>query len=194
MTRPVLRPWSTRSGPKRSRPVPARYVVIGILLFVTVVSGLPYLIASQDAQRPESESVLTPLQLPPAMQLSDLQEARVIEVVDGDTIDVILDGHLERVRYFGIDAPERGDRCFREATDRNLTLIGSRVLLLADAREEDSGRRLLRYVFLPDGTSVDATMVAEGFASAWREDGRYRDQLLTTEEEARAATRGCLWK
>ncbi|HEX5141459.1 MAG TPA: nuclease, partial [Dehalococcoidia bacterium] len=54
--------------------------------------------------------------------------------------------------------------------------------------------RLLRYVFLEDGTSVDATLVAEGFGEAWRQDGRYRDQIVDLEAGARAAHRGCLWK
>jgi endonuclease YncB( thermonuclease family) len=174
--------------------VPAAYVVIGILILVTLAAGLPYLIASQDAQRPPSETVLTALTLPPGVALADLKEGRVYEVIDGDTIDVVIDGKLTRVRYFGVDTPERGDRCYREATDRNTTLIGSRVLLLPDGRDQDSFGRLLRYVFLPDGTSVDATLVAEGFASAWRDDGRYREQIIALEDQARAADRGCLWK
>src|SRR3989304_4833577 len=66
------------------------------------------------------------LTLPPGTSLDDLKEARVEEVLDGDTIDVILDGRLTRVRYYGVDTPERGDRCFREATDRNESLVGGR--------------------------------------------------------------------
>jgi micrococcal nuclease len=174
--------------------VPAPYVVLGIILFVTIVSGIPYLIASGDARRPVQVEVRTPLTLPPNTALADLQEARVIAIVDGDTIDVNLDGKPVRVRYFGINTPERGDRCYREAADRNETLVGSRVLLLPDARDRDAGGRLLRYIFLADGTSVDATLVAEGFAHAWRGDGRYRDEIFAVEDQARDAGRGCLWK
>ena len=51
-----------------------------------------------------------------------------------------------------------------------------------------------RYVFLPDGTSIDATLVAEGFGQAWTTDGQYRDQIVALQAEAQAAGRGCLWK
>ncbi|MPZ48728.1 MAG: hypothetical protein GEU75_05340 [Dehalococcoidia bacterium] len=194
MTRPVLRPPSTRVGPRRTRPVPWYYVVFGVLLLVAIVSGIPYLIAGGDARRPSIEAIPTGLALPPGVAISDLKQAQVIEIVDGDTIEVNLEGTIRYVRYFGIDTPERGDRCYREAIDRNASLIGSRVLLLPDTRDQDDFGRLLRYIFLADGTSVDATLVAEGFAGAWRDDGRYRDQIIALEDQARTAARGCLWK
>jgi endonuclease YncB( thermonuclease family) len=68
------------------------------------------------------------------------------------------------------------------------------VLLLPDARTQDDNGRLLRYVFLEDGTSLDATLVAEGFGWAWTQDGRYRDQIVALEDAAENAGRGCLWK
>ncbi len=168
-------------------------VVLVLLAIVSTVAGIPYLVASDDAQRPPLEPQLTPLMLPDGMTLESLREVEVEEVIDGDTIDVRLDGIETRIRYFGVDTPERGRACYREATDRNEMLIGDTVLLLPDARTEDDFGRLLRYVFLPDGTSIDATLVAEGFGEAWTSDGRYRDQIVALEAEARAAGRGCLW-
>lgn len=169
-------------------------VVLALLAIVTAGAGLPYLIASDDAQRPPLEEHLTTLTLPEGYTLDSLREVEVEEIIDGDTIDVRLDGIKTRIRYFGVDTPERGRACYREATDRNESLVGDTVLLLPDARTEDDFGRLLRYVFLPDGTSVDATLVAEGFAEAWTQDGRYRDKIVALEDEARAAGRGCLWK
>jgi endonuclease YncB( thermonuclease family) len=178
--------------------VPRRFrgwaVVLGLILIVTLAAGVPYYVASEDAQRPPQDPQLRQLTLPPGTSLDSLQRGEVVEVIDGDTIDVRIDGRGVRVRYFGVDTPERGDRCYREASDRNETLVAKRVLLLPDARTEDSFGRLLRYVFLEDGTSVDATLVAEGFGLAWRQDGRYRDEIVGLEAEARADGRGCLWK
>ena len=122
-----------------------------------------------------------------------LQPAEVVRVIDGDTIDVRLAGDVERIRYFGVDTPERGERCFREATERNEALVGERVLLLPDDRERDQFGRLLRYVFDDQGRSIDARLIAEGLAEAWRPDGAYRDELVELEEETRAAGAGCLW-
>ena len=122
-----------------------------------------------------------------------LPAAIVMDVIDGDTIDVRIMGKAETVRYYGIDTPEREEPCFEEAKERNEELVGRHVLLLADARDRDRSGRLLRYVFTLDGLSVDAMLAAEGFALAWAEDGYYRDTLMALEEEAEREGRGCLW-
>jgi endonuclease YncB( thermonuclease family) len=165
-------------------------VVLLLVAVVTALAGVPYLLAGDEAQRPPLQEQLVRLELPPGVKFADLERADVAEIVDGDTITAKLeDGRTLPVRYFGIDTPERGEHCFRESTDRNEMLVaGDSVLLLTDQRLEDANGRLLRYVFMEDGTSVDATLVAEGFAEAWRADGYYRDEI-----EARAAGRGCLW-
>lgn len=128
---------------------------------------------------------------------SALMRAEVAGVIDGDTIDVRVDGRDERVRYYGVDTPERGDPCYREATERNEALAGRTVLLLPDpsleGRDRDRGGRLLRYVFDERVRSIDARLIAEGLAVAWTEDGAYRDDLVALEGAARAAKAGCLW-
>lgn len=122
-----------------------------------------------------------------------LVPVRVVAVVDGDTLDVRAAGTDLRVRLFGVDTPERGEPCFAEATTRLRTLAGGEVRLLADARQRDPFGRELRYVFTPDGRSLDAALIAEGLGRAWTEDGALRDVLVSLEEETRAAGRGCLW-
>jgi endonuclease YncB( thermonuclease family) len=138
-----------------------------------------------------------PAELPPGVfkhpQPESLPTAVVMEVIDGDTIEVVLDGKRETVRYYGIDTPERQEPCYEEAKKRNEELADRHVLLMADARDRDSGGRLLRYIFTLDGYSIDAALVAEGFAHAWTLDGSYRDALMALEEEAQRERRGCLW-
>jgi micrococcal nuclease len=124
---------------------------------------------------------------------SVMQPARVARVIDGDTIRAIVDGVEEPVRFYGIDTRERGEPCFREARDRTEQLVGDRILLRRDARNKDRNGRLLRYVYMPDGTSIDALLVAEGLAYAWRDDGTLRDALVAVETEAQQARSGCLW-
>lgn len=96
--------------------------------------------------------------------------ARVVRVLDGDTIEVIFpDGWRERVRYLGIDAPEvasEGAReCFsREATARNRALVaGEEVILRRDTENRDPYDRLLRYVRVDD-VSVNAHLLGSGHA------------------------------
>ncbi len=170
-------------------------LILGLMTIVGLLAAIPYLIAADDAQRPPTEQVVTRLELPPGVTIDQLEVGRVEDVVDGDTADVIINGRTYRVRYYGINTPEKGQKCFREATDRNQQLvdIGDKIYLLADAREYDPNNRLLRYVFLADGTSVDATLVAEGFAEAWRQDGQYREEIGALQAQAEASSRGCLW-
>ena len=60
-------------------------------------------------------------------------------------------------------------------------------------RSTDRYGRLLYYVYDIDGDSIDARLILEGLARAWTEDGQHRDLLVSLEEKARGAGRGCLW-
>lgn len=121
---------------------------------------------------------------------------RVERVVDGDTLIVDSAQASLRVRIFGVAAPEVGQRCGSEATARLRALVGTEgaeVRLVPDRRQQDAFGRELRYLFTPDGRSIDAALVREGFAAAWKDDGAHRDLLVSIEAEARALKRGCLW-
>jgi len=93
----------------------------------------------------------------------------VVEVVDGDTIEV---GGVGRVRIIGIDTPERGECGFESATQRLAELVlDERVALVGGSVDAlDRYGRLLRYV---DVGGVDAGLVLleEGWAVA-RYDSR----------------------
>ncbi|MGQ9572764.1 MAG: thermonuclease family protein [Dehalococcoidia bacterium] len=139
----------------------------------------------------------TPVATPPPFLHPDpqlLEQATVVRIIDGDTIDVRIGGKQERVRYYGIDAPEKGERCYEEATERNRELVGTTVRLEADARNEDEHGHLLRYVFTDDGLSVDAALVSEGLATVAPRDGRYLARLSTLETHAQQEGIGCLWR
>jgi len=134
-------------------------------------------------------------------QARDRVAAQVVNVVDGDTVDVRIAGRKLRVRYIGIDTPEtvhptRGEEPYgRVASDRNKELVsGQTVYLEKDVTETDRYGRLLRYVWLADGSMVNATLVAEGYAqvATYPPDVRYLNRFLELQREARAEGRG-LW-
>lgn len=114
-------------------------------------------------------------------------------VIDGDTLDVLALSTSLRVRAFGFDAPESGERCAVAAAELLTALTADGVRLLADQRQQDRFDRELRYLFTPDRLSIDAAMVGAGVARAWTEDGALRDTLVAIEDDARSARRGCLW-
>lgn len=117
----------------------------------------------------------------------------VDRIIDGDTLDVVSAETVIRVRLFGVNTPERGERCFREATDRLRVLAGDLVQLVPDARLTDRYGRELRYVYTWDGMLIDEALVLEGYGLAWTQDGALRDRIVAAEAVARAEGRGCLW-
>lgn len=122
-----------------------------------------------------------------------MEVASVVRIVDGDTLRVMLNGVEEVVRIFGVDTAERGEACFEEAAERTGELAGREVRLLRDDRNRDRYDRLLRYVYTPEGLSIDAVLIAEGLAYAWTRDGALRDPLVALQAQASTTGSGCLW-
>ena len=97
-----------------------------------------------------------------------LVAALVVNMVDGDTIDVLVEGQEFRVRYIGVNTPEtvhptKGEEPYgKEASDFNRQLVlGQTVYLEKDMSETDRFGRLLRYVWLEEGRMVNADLVAQ---------------------------------
>lgn len=125
---------------------------------------------------------------------------KVTRVVDGDTIDIEIDGKTERLRYIGIDTPETVDprkpiQCFGvEASKKNKELVeGKMVRLEKDITDRDKYKRLLRYVWLGD-TLINQELVAQGFAKSYSypPDIKYQEQIVVAEKKAREDKLG-LW-
>lgn len=133
-----------------------------------------------------------------------LEANAVIErIVDGDTVVVHLGDDTEKVRLIGIDTPESVDprrpvECFgKEASAHLAELIApnTSVRLEVDAEPRDKYGRLLAYVWrASDGTFVNLTMVADGYANLLTiaPNVTYRDQFAAAERSAREAGLG-LW-
>jgi len=126
-------------------------------------------------KKPSSQTLTT---LPPTLLVlvpAGCVEAQVVEVVEGDTINVRIDAQEYAVRYIGIDTPET------RHPEKGVS-------------ETDHYGRLLRYVYLADGTFVNAALVRRGYAqsSTYPPDVRHQDVLRKAQREAREAERG-LW-
>jgi len=127
----------------------------------------------------------------------------VVWVYDGDTISVRIDDKVETVRLIGIDTPEVDTpytelECFGQEASlylRDVLRDGS-VRLESDstAGNRDRYDRLLRYVFLADGTHVNENLVAKGYAVEYTYDSpyRYQAEFLQAQQDARDSQKG-LW-
>jgi len=128
-----------------------------------------------------------------APALAGRQQANVIRVIDGDTIQVEMADQWYSVRYIGIDTPEVGDICADEATAANaLLVLGKTVTLVKDISETDRYRRLLRYVYLGD-MLVNAELVRQGYAQpvTYPPDVANADLFVDLASQAREAGVGC---
>jgi micrococcal nuclease len=104
------------------------------------------------------------------VQSSEVQAA-FVDVIDGDTIKVFVNGKIESVRYLLIDTPESKSQktCVqfyaKEAFLRNSELVksGKVTLEFEQGNLRDSYGRLLAYVYV-DGESVQETLLKEGYA------------------------------
>jgi micrococcal nuclease len=123
--------------------------------------------------------------------LNSLRQAKVIRVLDGDTIE-IEDG--EQVRYLGINAPESGQPFSTEATRENERLVAGRTVNLEfDIQTQDRYQRLLAYVWVGNRL-VNEEIVKNGYAiiETIQPNVKYQDLILKAQQEARSACRG-LW-
>jgi micrococcal nuclease len=152
---------------------------------------------------------------------SNTREAKIVQVIDGDTVIVELDRQREHLRLIGIDTPESrpNKRSERQAADRHTdqkTILGlgrrasdhtrellpkkSLVRLEFDVERRDHYGRLLAYIWIPSQGDGKAKMANEEILRAGYAyplsvppNLRYRDRFGRAFKEARQAKRG-LWE
>jgi len=136
----------------------------------------------------------------------------VSRVVDGDTLRL---SNNEKVRLIGIDTPEmhESEKLYRDSRKsgqdaKTIQALGRRsyaftkslvegktVRLEFDVEKRDKYKRLLAYVFLPDGTFVNAEIVKQGYASlmTYPPNVKHADEFRRLYQQARELRLG-LWK
>lgn len=116
-----------------------------------------------------------------------------VRVIDGDTLEI----SGERVRLFGIDAPEHDQRCTdaagrpwvcgTRATEALRDLVQGRAVRCSGEEQDRYGRLVARCTVA--GRDLGAAMVRDGMAFAYR---RYSLDYVAEEGRAKAARRG-IW-
>ncbi|MBE8540192.1 lamin tail domain-containing protein [Geoglobus acetivorans] len=169
---------------------------------------------SPESLPPEQTPVPTPTAEKLSIQPGQNYTARVVYVVDGDTIDVIFqDGTKERIRILGIDCPETdaernrkgeydgiADMQYlavwgRKAEDKARELLdGKQVVVQTDEKADlrDIYGRLLAYVYV-DGKDFGAIMLKEGYARCYCEAEFSKRGLYRQLEEEAKLNKAGLW-
>ncbi len=146
-----------------------------------------------DVNAIETSFLGVPSTAPEELAESNEEIGPVTRVVDGDTINVLLDGVNVSIRYLQMNTPERDEPCYREATQANAELVaGKTVRLVADVELVDRYDRLLRFVYVDD-LLVNRALVEGGFAEVvlYPPNDAHYQEFLQLEQEAAAAGRGC---
>lgn len=135
------------------------------------------------------------------------EQATVVRVIDGDTIDVTIAGEITRLRLLGIDTPETVhprkavEKFWKEASNfTRMTLEGKTVWLTFDTEPVDHYGRRLAYIWQCSGnfsekdcTLFNASIVAQGYARMERRfPFRFYERFIDVEKEAKKASLG-IW-
>ncbi len=133
------------------------------------------------------------------------QNAKLLHLIDADTLMVKENGKIKLVQLIGADAPEltgplQGHQCldfqslsgaaayFKSGRDIRLTIDGM-------AGEKDIYGRELRYVYLPNGDLYNEKLIKDGLAresNPQNADYKMKNDFLKAQDEAKAHGTG-LW-
>lgn len=121
-------------------------------------------------------------------------------VIDGDTIVVEIEGKQEKVRLIGVDTPETVhplkpvEYFGKEASDFTRRMVeGKKVRLEFDWQLRDKYGRLLAYVYLEEGTFLNAEIIKQGYGFAYTKfPFKFLSDFRQYEKEARENKKG-LW-
>lgn len=153
------------------------------------------------ASVPQTQTSNTQNNNPATQTQPDL--VKVVSVTDGDTIKVSIGGVTQTIRMIGMDTPETVDprkpvQCFgKEASNKTKEMLSGKMIRLeSDSTQGDLDKyqRLLRYVFLEDGTNFGKYMIEQGYAHEYTYDlpYKYQAEYKAAQKDAQANQRG-LW-
>ena len=115
----------------------------------------------------------------------NLESVFVTRVLDGDTFET---SQGNKVRLIGINTPEVNQFYYKEARLKlNSLVFNKTVILKSEKKDRDAYHRLLRDVYLEDGTFVNELLVREGYAVALdvRPNDKYSSLIIKAENYAK---------
>jgi micrococcal nuclease len=123
--------------------------------------------------------------------LGDSFTGKVVGITDGDTLTVLRAGKGEKIRLYGIDAPERGQG-FSNVAKQHLSHLVFGKTVRVEVRSTDRYQRKVADVF-SGAAHINQAMVRAGYAWWFRRYAPRDRQLQALEEAARQSRRG-LWE
>jgi endonuclease YncB( thermonuclease family) len=98
------------------------------------------------------------------------QEITVTRIVDGDTID----SSIGKIRFLGINTPEKGEKYYAEAKEFTESQIGNKTVMIEFGEDrKDMYNRTLAYIFC-NGENINQKLVESGLANAYFPEGKQK--------------------
>ncbi|MGL5277489.1 MAG: thermonuclease family protein [Cetobacterium sp.] len=123
--------------------------------------------------------------------LSFAFSGKVIKVADGDTITVLKDGEKVRVRFYGIDAPEKKQEYGIKSLDVLKKMIDGKIVEI-DVKDKDQYGRVVGEVYYK-GKNINLYMLETGNAWWYKQYSKGNLEFAAAEEKAKLEGLG-LWK
>lgn len=187
--------FATVMVPPRSIITPSPDVIATNVPSLTAVSATPE----------SAISITTPSASPPPEIVHNADNAscipdnphtlaRIIEVLDGNTVRAYYDEKVFVVRYIGIEVPGERDVYGQAAYWKNTELVYAKdVVLIPGSTETDPRGRLLRYVLVGE-TFVNYELIQQGLASTIKSSSEFAcAEIFQNAEEQAIAARSGMW-
>lgn len=166
-------------------------IIIGLGIFLFAVIPIVLFSSNNDVpiQNVEKKVSAVEIQQIPSSLYS------VVDVIDGDTVKIDMDGKVVTLRLIGLDTPETVDprksvQCFgREASNKaKETLSGKKVRVEKDLSqgEYDKYGRTLAYLYREDGLFYNEFMIEQGYAHEYTYNIPYAHQKEFKEAQDKA--------
>ena len=162
----------------------------GVITSLTLVIGLTSCSDSSTPPNGQADQV-------------EIADGKIAHVIDGDTVDIEIDGHTERVRLIGVNTPEtkhptKPIECFGPEASAYLTQLlpkGTTVRIERDVEARDRYGRMLLYLYLgSNDLFINLDLVARGYGTPMSIEPNtfHRNDFVRAAAQAEAANVG-LW-
>lgn len=127
---------------------------------------------------------------------------KVSRFIDGDTVAVSMNGHEEKLRLIGVDTPETHKpntpvQCYGPAAAAYTKTIleNQSIRLVSDEQSTDRDRygRLLRYIYLTDGTNFNEKLIQTGHAFYYPYFPFTKSEVFSADQDTAMANNLGIW-
>lgn len=148
---------------------------------------LIFSISCQNSPVPPSTTLSVPI--PPSLTCPDCELVEVIDVIDANTLSTSI-GHIKMYGAYVLNEPSD---CASLAKDELARLAGVAIRIAPGPADPVRTASNHYYFYTEQGDSIEDSLIRDGLALAWTQDGKHVGWFLFHEAAAKSSDTGCLW-